>query len=116
MACCYATLARWESLERSASFPVTSAARPTPCRSKSRHSTMTTTLSPPLPLLRSSHSSQSLLLRSSPRSNGGIETSSLPLADMSIMVEHISKSYSAYPALENVSLTIHNREFVALLG
>jgi sulfate transport system ATP-binding protein len=32
------------------------------------------------------------------------------------MVEHISKSYSAYPALEDVSLTIHNREFVALLG
>jgi sulfate/thiosulfate transport system ATP-binding protein len=35
---------------------------------------------------------------------------------MSIRVEHVSKSFSAYPALDDVSLTIHNGEFVALLG
>jgi sulfate transport system ATP-binding protein len=35
---------------------------------------------------------------------------------MSIRVERVSKSFSAYPALDNVSLTIENREFVALLG
>jgi len=35
---------------------------------------------------------------------------------MSIRVEHVSKSYSAYPALNDVSLTIDNGEFVALLG
>ena len=35
---------------------------------------------------------------------------------MSIRVEHVSKSYSAYPALEDVSLTIDDGEFVALLG
>ena len=35
---------------------------------------------------------------------------------MSIQVESVSKSFSAYPALENVSLTIRNGEFVALLG
>jgi sulfate/thiosulfate transport system ATP-binding protein len=35
---------------------------------------------------------------------------------MSIRVEHVSKSFSAYPALNDVSLTIRDREFVALLG
>jgi sulfate transport system ATP-binding protein len=35
---------------------------------------------------------------------------------MSIRVEHVSKSYSAYPALNDVSLTMRDREFVALLG
>lgn len=35
---------------------------------------------------------------------------------MSIRVEHVSKSFSAYPALNDVSLTIDNGEFVALLG
>jgi sulfate transport system ATP-binding protein len=35
---------------------------------------------------------------------------------MSIKVEHVSKSYSAYPALNDVSLTIRDGEFVALLG
>jgi sulfate transport system ATP-binding protein len=35
---------------------------------------------------------------------------------MSICVEHVSKSFSAYPALNDVSLTMRDREFVALLG
>jgi sulfate transport system ATP-binding protein len=35
---------------------------------------------------------------------------------MSIRVEGVSKSYSAYPALDDVSLTIADGEFVALLG
>ena len=35
---------------------------------------------------------------------------------MSIRVEHVSKSFSAYPALNDVSLTINDGEFVALLG
>ena len=35
---------------------------------------------------------------------------------MSVKVEHVSKSFSAYPALDDVSLTIRNGEFVALLG
>jgi sulfate transport system ATP-binding protein len=35
---------------------------------------------------------------------------------MSIKVERVSKSFSAYPALNDVSLEIENREFVALLG
>ncbi|MBV9527514.1 MAG: ATP-binding cassette domain-containing protein [Sphingomonas sp.] len=35
---------------------------------------------------------------------------------MSIRVEQISKSFSAYPALAGVSLTISDGEFVALLG
>jgi sulfate transport system ATP-binding protein len=35
---------------------------------------------------------------------------------MSIQIEHVSKSYSAYPALADVSLTIGDGEFVALLG
>jgi sulfate/thiosulfate transport system ATP-binding protein len=35
---------------------------------------------------------------------------------MSIAVEHVSKSYSAYPALNDVSLTMRDGEFVALLG
>ena len=35
---------------------------------------------------------------------------------MSIRVEHVSKSYSAYPALGDVSLTMRDGEFVALLG
>jgi sulfate transport system ATP-binding protein len=35
---------------------------------------------------------------------------------MSIQVEHVSKSFSAYPALGDVSLTIADGEFVALLG
>jgi len=35
---------------------------------------------------------------------------------MSINVEHVSKSFSAYPALRDVSLTMNDREFVALLG
>ena len=35
---------------------------------------------------------------------------------MSIRVEHVSKSYSTYPALEDISLTIRDGEFVALLG
>jgi len=35
---------------------------------------------------------------------------------MSIRVEHVSKSFSAYPALNDVSLTINEGEFVALLG
>ena len=35
---------------------------------------------------------------------------------MSIRVEGVSKSYSAYPALNGVSLTMRHGEFVALLG
>jgi sulfate transport system ATP-binding protein len=35
---------------------------------------------------------------------------------MSIRVEHVSKSFSAYPALNDVSLTMRDKEFVALLG
>src|SRR3954453_8311741 len=35
---------------------------------------------------------------------------------MSIRVEHVSKSFSAYPPLNDVSLTMRDREFVALLG
>jgi len=35
---------------------------------------------------------------------------------MSIKVERVSKSFSAYPALNEVSLTMRDREFVALLG
>jgi sulfate transport system ATP-binding protein len=35
---------------------------------------------------------------------------------MSIRVEHVSKSFSAYPALGDVSLTMRDKEFVALLG
>jgi sulfate transport system ATP-binding protein len=35
---------------------------------------------------------------------------------MSIRVEHVSKSFSAYPALKDVSLTMRDKEFVALLG
>ena len=35
---------------------------------------------------------------------------------MSIRVEHVSKCYSAYPALNDVSLTMRDGEFVALLG
>ena len=35
---------------------------------------------------------------------------------MSIRIEQVSKSYSAYPALDDVSLTIGDGEFVALLG
>jgi sulfate transport system ATP-binding protein len=35
---------------------------------------------------------------------------------MSIRVEHVSKSYSTYPAISDVSLTINDGEFVALLG
>ncbi len=35
---------------------------------------------------------------------------------MSIRVDGVSKSFSAYPALDSVSLTIRSGEFVALLG
>ncbi|HEY8434984.1 MAG TPA: ATP-binding cassette domain-containing protein, partial [Sphingomicrobium sp.] len=35
---------------------------------------------------------------------------------MSIRVERVSKSFSAYPALNDVALTMGDREFVALLG
>jgi sulfate transport system ATP-binding protein len=35
---------------------------------------------------------------------------------MSIAVDHVSKSFSAYPALDDVSLKIEDGEFVALLG
>ncbi len=35
---------------------------------------------------------------------------------MSIKVEHVSKNFSAYPALNDVSLTMRDQEFVALLG
>jgi len=35
---------------------------------------------------------------------------------MTISVDHISKSFSAYPALDDVSLAIGDGEFVALLG
>lgn len=35
---------------------------------------------------------------------------------MSIRIEHVGKSFSAYPALDDVSLEIHDGEFVALLG
>jgi sulfate transport system ATP-binding protein len=35
---------------------------------------------------------------------------------MSIRIDHVSKSFSAYPALNGVSLTIDHGEFVALLG
>jgi sulfate transport system ATP-binding protein len=35
---------------------------------------------------------------------------------MSIRVEHVSKSFSAYPALNDVSLSMRGGEFVALLG
>lgn len=42
--------------------------------------------------------------------------SSALVTDMSIRVERVSKSFSAYPALNDVALTIRDREFVALLG
>jgi sulfate transport system ATP-binding protein len=35
---------------------------------------------------------------------------------MSIKIERVSKTFSAYPALNDVSLTMLDREFVALLG
>jgi len=35
---------------------------------------------------------------------------------MSIRIEHVAKSFSTYPALDNVSIEIEDREFVALLG
>jgi sulfate transport system ATP-binding protein len=35
---------------------------------------------------------------------------------MSIRVEQVSKSFSAYPALNDVSLSVRSGEFVALLG
>jgi sulfate/thiosulfate transport system ATP-binding protein len=35
---------------------------------------------------------------------------------MSIRIDHVSKSFSAFPALNDVSLEIDNGEFVALLG
>ena len=35
---------------------------------------------------------------------------------MSIRIEHVSKSFSSYPALDDVSLEIEDGEFVALLG
>lgn len=35
---------------------------------------------------------------------------------MSIKVQHVSKSFSAYPAVNDVSLTMRDQEFVALLG
>jgi len=35
---------------------------------------------------------------------------------MSIRVENVSKSFSAFAALDNVSLTVRDGEFVALLG
>src|SRR5437763_3778749 len=115
-ACCYAMRAQWGSLGQSALFPVTFAARPTPCRFRLRHSTMPTTLSPPSPLLRFSPSSQSSPSRSNPRSSGATAINSPRNTDVSIRVEHVSKSYSAYPALGDVSLTIEDGEFVALLG
>ena len=77
---------------------------------------MTTTLSPPLPSPRSLLFSPSSPSRSNPRSNGDTAVSSAPGTDMSIRVEHVSKSFSAYPALNDVSLTMRDREFVALLG
>src|SRR4051812_36932383 len=77
---------------------------------------MTMTLSPPSPLRRSSPSSPSSPSRSNQRSSGGTGTRSPRASDMSIRIEHVSKSYSAYPALDDVSLTIRDGEFVALLG
>ncbi|MFL6830018.1 MAG: ATP-binding cassette domain-containing protein, partial [Sphingomicrobium sp.] len=74
------------------------------------------TLSPPSPLLRSSPSSPSSLSRSRPRSSGDTAARSPLASDMSIRVEGISKSFSAYPALNDISLTIRDGEFVALLG
>lgn len=35
---------------------------------------------------------------------------------MSIRIEHVAKSFSAYPALDDVTLEIEDGEFVALLG
>ena len=35
---------------------------------------------------------------------------------MSIRIENVAKSFSAYPALDHVSLEIEDGEFVALLG
>ena len=55
-------------------------------------------------------------MRSNPRSSGATGTNSLPSTDSSIRVESVSKSFSAYPALAHVSLTIRSGEFVALLG
>lgn len=43
-------------------------------------------------------------------------TSSAPGTEMSIRVENVSKNFSVYPALDDVSLTMRNQEFVALLG
>src|SRR3954465_135100 len=77
---------------------------------------MTTTLSPPSPLRRSLLFWPSSPSRSNPRSSGATATSSRPGTDMSIRVEHVSKSFSAYPALNDVSLTMRDKEFVALLG
>jgi sulfate transport system ATP-binding protein len=35
---------------------------------------------------------------------------------LSILIEHVSKRFSVYPALDDVSLRIEEREFIALLG
>src|SRR6476661_3265309 len=77
---------------------------------------MTTTLSPPSPLRRSSPSSPSSPSSSKSSSCGDTVASSRRGTDMSIKVEHVSKSFSTYPALDDVSLTIRDGEFVALLG
>src|SRR3954465_1580668 len=77
---------------------------------------MTTTLSPPSPLRRSLLFWPSSPSRSNPRSSGATATSSRPGTDMSIRVERVSKSFSAYPALNDITLTMRDKEFVALLG
>ena len=78
---------------------------------------MTTTLSPPSPLLRSLPFSPSLPSRSSRRLEWRHrdELSRKPLTCRSVS-SGVSKNFSAYPALNDVSLTMRDGEFVALLG
>ena len=70
-----ATPGRWGNLERSASFPVTFAAKPTPCPSRLKPFTMIMTLSVHLPSHRSLSSSLLSLLRSNQVSSGATEPS-----------------------------------------
>src|SRR5690242_16875000 len=77
---------------------------------------MSTTLSPPSQSPPSSRPSPSSLFFSRVSSSGDTGTNSLPDSDMSIRIEHVAKSFSAYPALDEVTLDIEDGEFVALLG
>src|SRR4030088_1058526 len=126
MASCCATPAPWANSARCRSSPAISADSPTPCRSRWRSSTMSTTSSLLSPSPRFWQASPSSPWAQSPSSNGDTATPSPPpdgtdsgdnrSVAIALTAEGLAKSFGETAAIAGLDLKVRAGELMALLG